>query len=85
VRFQGRRYAFVFANRAVSTGYEDPILDLVAHRVSDEIAIFGLTSLGMERDYLVPAPDYGPWLDELEDGDTGEGFFLECKWRLEYL
>ena len=60
MRFQGRRYAFVFANRVVSTGYEDPILDLVAHRVLDEITIFGLTSLDIERDYLVPAPDHSP-------------------------
>jgi hypothetical protein len=55
------------------------------YRVLKNVGIFGLSLLGDWRDYMVPAPVYGPWVDELEQEDTGEGFYLICEWRLEYV
>jgi hypothetical protein len=55
------------------------------HRVSDEVGIFGLPALGEWRDYMVPAPRYGPWIDELDNADAGEGFYILCEWSLEYV
>jgi hypothetical protein len=76
---------FIFADRVVETGYDDAILGMAVLRVSGNVEIFGLTALGIERDFLLPAPFHGEWLDDLDNGDAGEGFFLECEWRLEYL
>ena len=76
---------FIFVNKVEETGYDYIVLGMAILKVASNVEIFGLTALGIERDFLLPAPGHGEWLDDLEDGDTGKGFFLECEWRLEYL
>jgi hypothetical protein len=58
---------------------EDLILKMDVWRVSGSVGIFGLLVLGLNRDFLVLTTENRPWLDNLEDGDAGEGFFVECE------
>jgi hypothetical protein len=50
---------FIFVDRVVETGYDDAILGMAIFRVFGNVEIFGLTVLGIERDFLLPAPFYG--------------------------
>jgi hypothetical protein len=76
---------FIFVNRVVETGYDNVILGIAIFRVSGNIEIFGLTVFGIEKDFLLLASFYSEWLDDLDNGNVKESFFLKCEWRLKYL
>ena len=53
--------------------------------MTESVVVFGLPRLiSSIRDYILDALVDSPWNDD-RDREVGEGFFIKCLYRLEYL
>ena len=85
IKFQGNRFVFFMAMELELTDFHDPVLNMPIYQMMESAVVFGLPRLiGNARDYMLDAPVDGPWNDD-RDREAGEGFFIECPHRLEYL
>jgi hypothetical protein len=67
------------------TDFHDPVLNMPIYQMMESVVVFGLPRLiGNARDYMLDALVDGLWNDD-RDREAGEGFFIECPHRLEYL
>ena len=70
---------FIFINRIVETSYDNAILEIVIYKVFSNIKIFSLTVFNIKKDFLLLASFYNEWLNDLNNKDIKEDFFLKYK------
>ncbi|RDW84612.1 hypothetical protein BP6252_02202 [Coleophoma cylindrospora] len=86
IYFQRRKYIFMIGLKAQDTSMKDQCLrDIHVYSVMEkvnDIVVFGLLAVTGQKEYMLPAPDDGPWMDE--EDEAGKAFFMHCEWNMDF-